>query len=674
MSMLSPDSWRGTLLSLLLSYLLPHVALAQFPSPHGANLTRIVSPLNSNITVTFKEPKGACKTAFDSQKQYTGWVNVPGRYDTNLFFWFVAARQPTSLLTIWLNGGPGSSSMVGLFTETGPCEVVELGKDRLGTAAREWGWDRASNMLFIDQPNQVGFSYDVSTNGTLNLLSQEISIPPKSTADYSPLVLNGTFSSQNVSSTANTTELAAKAIYHMMQGFLTTFPQYNPPNSSTLGVNLFAESYGGKYGPIFADVWESENLKRSNGSAFARSTVDIHLTSLGIVNGCVDDLIQGPSYASMMINNTYGARLVQPLQAKLANASFYQPDGCSDLIHQCRDTAAVHDPNNQGDVESVNSICARAQKTCTAQLLDPYGNSGKSYYDIAANVPDSFPRGFYAEYLNTAGVQLAIGAPINYTDTSDEVNTAFAQTGDYERYPTLVPKIARLLRSGVRVGLMYGDRDFICNWIGGEAVSFAIADAAGAPYSSAFNAAGYAPIIVNDSYIGGAVRQFGNLSFSRVYQAGHLVPAYQPETAFQIFARIVMGTSVSTGDRISLDAYNTTGSANATSSFKLPDSPSPTCYVRQLATACAANQVSSLRAGQGTIINGVWYAASSDWPGATSTSTAGSPSTTASTPTLTGLFTATSTPKNGAGTSRLEMKSLILACVIALGLEFARYF
>ena len=139
-----------TALVLLVS-ILASPCLAQFPGNEGLNLTHIVSPIDPSIKITFKVPKGACTTAFDHQEQYTGWVTVPGTYDANIFFWFVAAREPTSLLTIWLNGGPGSSSMFGLFTENGPCEVIEKGANRLGTAAREWGWDRASNMLFIDQ-------------------------------------------------------------------------------------------------------------------------------------------------------------------------------------------------------------------------------------------------------------------------------------------------------------------------------------------------------------------------------------------------------------------------------------------------------------------------------------------------------------------------------------------
>jgi carboxypeptidase C (cathepsin A) len=87
----------------------------------------------------------------NTQKQETGWVDVHGDGSVNLFYWFVEAREATDNLTIWLNGGPGTSSFSGFFTGLGPCEVFETGIDEFETLPREWGWDRASNLLFIDQ-------------------------------------------------------------------------------------------------------------------------------------------------------------------------------------------------------------------------------------------------------------------------------------------------------------------------------------------------------------------------------------------------------------------------------------------------------------------------------------------------------------------------------------------
>jgi hypothetical protein len=135
-----------------------------------------------------------------------------------------------------------------------------------------------------------------------------------------------------------------------------------------------------------------------------------------------------------------------------------------------------------------------------------------------------------------------------------------------------------LLEEGVKVALVYGDRDYACNWYGGEALSLAI------PFDNATNfaAAGYAPVVVNDTYIGGQVRQYGNLSFTRVYQAGHEVPAYQPETAFKIFQRALFNFDIATGN-ISTSAnltYSTEGPKDVSNVTNEPiPFPGAQCYV-----------------------------------------------------------------------------------------------
>jgi carboxypeptidase C (cathepsin A) len=114
-------------------------------------------------------------------------------------------------------------------------------------------------------------------------------------------------------------------------------------------------------------------------------------------------------------------------------------------------------------------------------------------------------------------VQAALGVPLNHTPSSRTVASDFYSTGDYARGVSL-QSLAYLLESGVKVASMYGDRDWACNWIGGERAVLAVnySDAEG------FKNAGYEPIVYgSDNTVGGQVRQYGNYSFSRVYQAGH---------------------------------------------------------------------------------------------------------------------------------------------------------
>ncbi|KAG5979799.1 hypothetical protein E4U55_004736 [Claviceps digitariae] len=626
--------------------------LAQFPPADAQvrNVTVLRSPADSSITISYKEPRGACTTAFSHQKQYTGWVNIPGAYSTNLFFWFVEARQQTDELTVWLNGGPGSSSMLGFFAGNGPCEVIEKGINKYDTAAREWGWDRASNMLFIDQPNQVGFSYDKPTAGTIILTSENVDQPPMQGSGSLPpwAYVNGTFSTMNASSTANTTEIAALAVWHLIQGFLTTFPQYHNASNTSVSVHLFSESYGGRYGPVFAQEWEQQNQKRLMGELPANSTVEVRLGSLGIVNGCVDQEIQVPYYPIFANNNTYGYKALADEAASFYTAKFSAPNGCRAKLQQCQAMALALDPRAEGTNAQVNSVCAAANDACYA-IQEPYYNSGRSAYDLAAPYHDPNPALRFLSYLNQDHILSAIGSPVNYTLASSVVSKVFHDTGDQSRGGN-IKRLADLLNKGVRIGLVYGDRDYICNWYGGEAASLGIANQSSPDYAVNFPAAGYAPIIVNDSYVGGLVRQYGNLSFSRIYQAGHSVAWYQPETAFQVFARIMMGTSLSTGGAIDLSSYNTTGSSTASYSDKLPTMPSTTCWVYNFPSTCDNGAQGLVAERAGVVINGVLYSQSADWPLATMkplSSTSGK-ATATTMETLTGVFTATKTPASTA--------------------------
>ncbi|KAF2136735.1 uncharacterized protein K452DRAFT_279562 [Aplosporella prunicola CBS 121167] len=621
---------------------------AQFiPPVTYSNVTK--SPINPNITVAFKSPEpGTCTTVFDTQKQYTGYISLPPytlepiqqNYTINTFFWFIEARQnpENAPLTIWLNGGPGSSSMIGLFGENGPCEIVQLADGTYGTKARDWGWDRSSNILYVDQPSQVGFSFDKATEFSIDLNPADPlkdKLPPQPLPDDTPayIFLNGTFGSGNMWGTTNTTEIAAHAVWHFLQTFLATFPQYNPgvkPNSTTVepvGVNLFAESYGGMYGPSFAGLFEEQNAKIARGELPRNFTLEIKLSSLGILNGLVDLLVQSPYYAHFAYNNTYGIKAIDTTTMLNAIYQYSQPGGCEQSTKVCRSESEMFDPEGEADNNIVNLACSKAVIECRS-LMNPYGNYNHSFYDIRQPLPDPLPSGNYQEYLNYASVQKSIGAQVNYTQSSDEILQLFATDSGDEARGTQLADLRSLLELNVRVAFIYGDADFICNWLGGEAVSLALAASVPA-YTTKFPAAGYADIIVNDSYVGGAVRAFGNLSFSRIYDAGHMIPAYQPETAFTLFTRIITGVNPSTGEDINdPSTFSTSGPQNATYSNKKPsdsDMPKATCWIRSISDTCTLEEKIAIDAGKGVVIAGAWYEDEDDYKAPASTIVAGKP-------------------------------------------------
>lgn len=238
----------------------------------------------------------------------------------------------------------------------------------------------------------------------------------------------------------------------------------------------------------------------------------LHLDTLGLVNACIDIATQMISYPEFAFNNTYGIEAINETQHAAAIAS---SDTCLNMTASCRSLADAQDPQGFGNDTDVNRACLGAFLYCFGNMHDEY-DPRRNLFDIAAPALNAFPPKWAAGYLNTAEVQQALGVPLNFTGNSAVIASGFNLTGDFVRGHGL-EHLGALLNRGVKVALMYGDRDYQCNWLGGEAISLAINSSTEAN----FKLAGYANIETNSSHVGGLVRQFGNLSFSRVFQAGH---------------------------------------------------------------------------------------------------------------------------------------------------------
>lgn len=82
---------------------------------------------------------------------------LPVSRDNGLFYWFVESERhdPDTPVVLWLNGGPGSSSLYGFFLENGPYQV----RPDLTLDKRLTSWIKYAHYLVIDQPVGVGLSY-----------------------------------------------------------------------------------------------------------------------------------------------------------------------------------------------------------------------------------------------------------------------------------------------------------------------------------------------------------------------------------------------------------------------------------------------------------------------------------------------------------------------------------
>ena len=135
--------------------------------------------------------------------------------------------------------------------ELGPCRVNPKGN---GTSFNDYSWNTRANVIFLDQPVEVGFSY-----------SDNHKFPTNSDA-------------------------AAADVYAFLQIFLTSFKQFADNDFHVTG-----ESYAGHYIPAIGKKVIEMNEEHSKET----SVVPVQLKSLAIGNGLTDPLIQYKYYPEM---------------------------------------------------------------------------------------------------------------------------------------------------------------------------------------------------------------------------------------------------------------------------------------------------------------------------------------------------------------------------------------
>lgn len=174
--------------------------------------------------------------SFQDVESYAGYLTVNKTYNSNLFFWFFPAEldAPNAPVVLWLQGGPGATSLMGLFTENGPFYVTKKGLKK-----RKYTWSRNHNLIYIDNPVGTGFSF---TENDLGYSSNEFDVG-----------LN---------------------LLHCLQQFFLLFPQLQKNDFFVSG-----ESYAGKYVPAVSYAIHVNNPS---------SQVKINLKGLAIGNGLCD--------------------------------------------------------------------------------------------------------------------------------------------------------------------------------------------------------------------------------------------------------------------------------------------------------------------------------------------------------------------------------------------------
>jgi vitellogenic carboxypeptidase-like protein len=181
---------------------------------------------------------------------FSGFLTVNATTSSNSFFWYFPplngnASSPTLL---WLQGGPGSSSLFGLFYEIGPYFVTS----DLNLVSNPNSWNKDHGLLFLDNPVNTGFSFSPSDDGYA-----------RSSDDYS------------------------STLYEAIRQFYILFPelQNNP-------FIITGESYAGKYIPAMALRIAQKNS--------AGSVPKVPLVGIAVGDGLVDPLNMVAGYPDLI--------------------------------------------------------------------------------------------------------------------------------------------------------------------------------------------------------------------------------------------------------------------------------------------------------------------------------------------------------------------------------------
>jgi cathepsin A (carboxypeptidase C) len=405
-----------------------------------------------------------------SVKSLSGYVNVEdGVHEKNYFFWFFESRSvpSTDPVIIWLTGGPGCSSQLALMSENGPCTPTPDGMD---TVNNPYSWNTNANIMWIDQPAGVGYSYGFEGDHNETMVAEDL--------------------------------------YHFLQGFFTQHPEYltNP-------FFVFGESYGGHYVPA---VSHRIYLGNQNNDG-----IKINLQGLGIGNGLTDPVIQYQYYPAMAMNNSYGIKCVSE---ETYESMVERLPRCINLAKACQVNVSLCD--------QADTYCNLVETTPYSMTgLNPYDirkpcGDNDLCYDFS-NV-DVFLN------LQSTRDALHVSSEVKeWVSCNTRVNLHFIfdWMRNFQQY--LIPMLENDIRVLIYAGDVDFICNWIGNkawtqelrWSGKNAFN-TIGDHEW-KYGSSGTIGGMARSAT-------ATHGKGSLTFLQVYEAGHMVPMDQPEAALHL--------------------------------------------------------------------------------------------------------------------------------------------
>ncbi|WRT63688.1 uncharacterized protein IL334_000611 [Kwoniella shivajii] len=427
-------------------------------------------------------------------KSYSGYLDVG--YGKELFFYFFESRSKPKEdpVVMWINGGPGGSSALGLFMELGPCSVKgEHPMSSNDTKVNPHSWNDKANLFFLDEPLGVGYSH----------------------AEHGQTVA--------------TTEAAARDVQAFVSIFFEAFKEFEGR-----AFHMAGESYGGRYLPIFASA-----VVDGNKHLIKHGKKPINLQSVMIGNGVTNDFTLLESYFPFQC--TLNGDLTEPIQS-IENCVFM-----AENVPKCSKLARKH------CIESHDyTACSMAMNFCSEVLETSFWQAEVNPYDVTMSCsPKELGETLcypvtkrIGTYLNLPDVREILGVHphrANWSAINEGVSRRFTQTLDITGQTWLY--VAELLERGVRVLNYVGMQDFICNHINNEMWMEKLEWTGQAGYISA----PWTDWKVKGE-TSGYYKTSGNLTMLKIRGAGHMVPYDKPVEALDMLNSWL--DAVALGDRV----------------------------------------------------------------------------------------------------------------------------
>uniref|UniRef100_UPI0037E8CCBF lysosomal protective protein n=1 Tax=Semicossyphus pulcher TaxID=241346 RepID=UPI0037E8CCBF len=419
-------------------------------------------------------------------QQWSGYLQArPGKF---LHYWFVTSqRDPVKdPLVLWLNGGPGCSSLDGFLSENGPFHVND---DGATLYENKLSWNKIANLLYLESPAGVGYSYSDD---------QKYATDDDQVADDN---------------------------YEALQSFFVKFPNFTQNDFF-----IFGESYGGIYAPTLS-------LRMATGTA------KVNFKGFAVGNGLSSFALNDQTLIYFgYYHGLFGEDLWRDLNINCCDkegCNFYNSSAetCKTLVNVAFGIVYESGLNEYAlylDCEGGRRYHRGYERAMTHLFKNfrkhPHNHKfsdGVSSLVSLGEVPPCINSTAQMNWLRRGDVRKALHIPDilpPWDICSEDVGAQYTNL-----YPTVKDVYLKLLSLNLRALVYNGDTDMACNFLGDQWFVEDLGLTATTKYQT----------WLHDDQIAGFYQQFGNLTFLTVKGAGHMVPQWAPGPAFHMFQSFI---------------------------------------------------------------------------------------------------------------------------------------